>query len=232
MKTGKETIKLVVREDDATGETGFVISSLPNIDDMPSVANDPYLIAHDLIEHVNGSHNIGGIGEELQAMGGIWNTRGKLCDMRRNNTEIGNDSIGNVARDITEMLRRFLSGEPLQCTVPPVKESDYSEDLDEIWNKTSEDIKHELDEDERAPDLIATFKTAFYSLFELGLEKHVAQYGGGFMANNLFYSIVIELEELDMANPEPWDEIEIVIDYDEVEATAGILEPMYEEEDY
>lgn len=226
--SGKQEYTLVTREDDATGEIGWCLEKLAHIHDMPSVAIDPYLIAHDIIEHVNGIEEIGGIGEELQAMGGIWNTRGQHCDINRNNT-FNNDPVVAVSSDITELGRRFLSGEDMGCFVPEYVDCGYEDDIDMIWEKSKDEIIDEMsyNDEEIDEDMLKEYESAFRSLFSLGVRKHEKMYGDRWVANNLFYYIVDEIGDK-LTTTEDYEEIVVSIDYDEEEVSVYTKEMEYD----
>ena len=69
---------------DSEGTTGIVVEGMKRIQ-YPSAAQEGFLIAHDLLEHVNGIEAIGSVDDELEAMGGCWFVRGKSGQMRRDN---------------------------------------------------------------------------------------------------------------------------------------------------
>ena len=240
--TGKKEFTLVVREDESTGETGWVIEELTDMFDQPSVARDGYLIAHDLIEHVNGVDEIGGIGEELQAMGGLWNTRGQHCDLNR---RYGNmiTPHESVANEFVEMARRFLYGEEMGCTLPDLEESDYDEDFNEIWEYAIESLPSEIHSDKQFnpsydeelfldydDNKVEEFRKAAEILFHLGIIKHEKMYGKRFNANSLFYGLVSALDGKLEHELQGYERILIEIDYDTLEVDAEEIEPEWEEE--
>jgi hypothetical protein len=230
MITGTKEFTLVVRQDDATGESGWVIDELTDIHDQPSVARDGYLIAHDLIEHVNGVDEIGGIGEELQAMGGVWNTRGRHCDIRRGKYANRISPQENLSSDFIQMLLRYLWGEEMGCETPELQESGYEEDFNEIWQYAKENLHHEIDQDDYDEEKIEEFHKAAESFFHLGIIKHEKLYGDGQKSNRLFYELVYALEGKLEHEPEGYENILITIDYDEQEVTAREVEPVWDDE--
>lgn len=72
-----QTILLETVYDPSTGDVGLVTSeSISNLfaTDSPMLGNGS-VIAHDIMEHVNGLSNIGGVGEECEALGATFQTR-------------------------------------------------------------------------------------------------------------------------------------------------------------
>jgi hypothetical protein len=226
--TGKKEFTLVVREDEMTGETGWVVEDLIEMDEQPSVAYDSYLIAHDIVEHVNGIEEIGGIGEELQAMGGIWNTRGKLSDIRRPHPIVS--AHESLAHDFCELARRWFYGEETLGNPPELVETGYEEDFEWIWNHTMEMLPEEADEyysEEKAEE----FRKAAEAYFHYGIQKHEEMYGDGCKANVIFYEIVYTLETLMKRTAEEWECIKLTIDFDNREASA-YMDDIYDYDEY
>lgn len=56
-------------------EPGIIVVGTPNLHFIQA-ATSAQLLAHDLVEHVNGPKRIGGIIDELEAMGAFWLARG------------------------------------------------------------------------------------------------------------------------------------------------------------
>jgi hypothetical protein len=104
-----KTVILEAFRDENTGELGLGVVGMPR-DQNTNAANDGLLIAHDLIEHVNGPEQIGSIDDELEALGAVWYVRGQHGELRR-------DGIGsccsveeNLASDVVRMFRDHISG--------------------------------------------------------------------------------------------------------------------------
>ena len=225
MLKGTKKFTLIVREDENIGEMGWVVEELMEMDEQPSVALEGYLIAHDLIEHVNGIEEIGGIGEELQAMGGCWRTRADWGDIRRDNPQrVSSEEI--LGRDFSNMLERFLVGEEMGQETPELVESGYEDNFNEIWRFTLENIKW-MDEDDYTEEQLEEFRFAAERFFHLGIVKHEKLYPDPHMANALFYGIVDALKNK-MKAPEYDSRIELTIDYDNWDVEAETLEPEYE----
>ncbi len=105
INTIKQSVKLIVCEDQSTGETGFKIEGVPVID-APMVALEGLLIAHDLLEHVQGVESIGTIQDELLAEGGIWFVRGQHGDITRRPSM--HTPMEHLASDVVNMGVLYL----------------------------------------------------------------------------------------------------------------------------
>lgn len=86
-------------------QIGRVLKELHRFEDSPFIDINGIGIAHDIVEHVNGVSNIGSIEDELQALAGIWLTRGQFDDMMRPNESIYHPSY-HIA---SEMLNLYLA---------------------------------------------------------------------------------------------------------------------------
>lgn len=73
---------------DSNGNLGLIISGIPKGEETFSDFEGG-LIAHDLLEHQNGLHEIGGIPDEIEAIGGLWQVRGRHADFCQDNPHIG-----------------------------------------------------------------------------------------------------------------------------------------------
>jgi len=154
-------ITLIAREDRSTGELGLIIEGT-RLMDYPMVANDGLLVAHDLIEHQQGIHKIGSIGDELLALGAIWYVRGQHSDLRRGGTGSMHSPETNIAYDVINMGRMFCEGVQLRQPVPKTRAGDHEDAFQTIIQKAREEIGAEL--------------TDIESLTRRELAEHVDEY--------------------------------------------------------
>lgn len=100
------TLTLVAKVDDDFGTLGLVIKGAGHA--QVNSASEGLLIAHDIIEHVNGLSRIGPIDDELEALGAIWTVRGQFCDIARPSRSHGPED--DIASDVTRMCVDMLHG--------------------------------------------------------------------------------------------------------------------------
>ena len=87
--------------EDQHGTVGLRIRGTTPADNMDAALSGD-LIAHDLIEHVNGSGRIGMIDDEMEAMGALYAARGQYGWLRHD--ENGFNSVDtNIASDFSRM---------------------------------------------------------------------------------------------------------------------------------
>lgn len=141
-------VLLRVIEDPCNGKLGLAIKSaipsLMNVDG-PIVA-DGSLIAHDLLEHVGGVDSIGGIGEEVIALGAMWYVRGRHGFVRNNDSGYRPPSH-HIASDISEMFFR-VSDLGFGCKPKNTRAGDYEEDFQDILEETKSNISSESEYNE------------------------------------------------------------------------------------
>lgn len=103
-------VMLEAFKDDNTGELGFGLTDMPR-HEQTNAATDGALIAHDLIEHVNGAEAIGSIDDELEALGAIWYVRGQHGELFRNREVRSAYTVfENIGSDIARMFRDHIEG--------------------------------------------------------------------------------------------------------------------------
>lgn len=105
--------RLIVREDFDSGITGFMMKASPVIS-YPMVAAEGLLVAHDIIEHQNGPEKIGGIADELEALGAVWLVRGQWGDLRRDGVGSAHSPQRNIAADVGNLFLLLMRGVPLR----------------------------------------------------------------------------------------------------------------------
>lgn len=122
---------------DTNGTLGLIIAGMPKTDEIYA-DHTGRLIAHDLLEHQNGVSQIGCPRDELQALGGVWNVRGRW----------GHDIGGRLytpaqalATDVLQVAIDAYSWEPHQLTTRP---HDYDDDFREILDHARPMIIAEL----------------------------------------------------------------------------------------
>lgn len=111
-------VTLTSINDPQTGELGLKVEGVPAID-YPMAANEGFLIAHDLLEHQQGLHKIGTIGDELLALGGVWYVRGQHGDISRNGVGSFHSAESNVASDVSNMGCMYVANEHVRLHIKP-----------------------------------------------------------------------------------------------------------------
>lgn len=184
---------LKTREDSATGETGLVIEGVRDLD-MPMVATVPgagLQIAHDLVEHVNGVGEIGGIGDELEALGAMWFVRGVTGQLRRDGAGSRHSVEVNIASDVSRMAIDFANGVGFERVVPRTRASSEDDTFREILEIARGDaileVEH-ISSDENLEYLFQYFNNATHFM-RAGYRKARKKYGSTEVANNMFWQI-------------------------------------------
>lgn len=100
-------VRLIAATDEYDTELGFKIKGTPDFEGA-MVCRGGTLTAHDLLEHQNGLANMGAVWDELEALGGIWQVRGRHGDMATERPSY-HSAATSVASDITRMFSEFSS---------------------------------------------------------------------------------------------------------------------------
>lgn|GEM_PF-4713621 len=186
-------IRLVTKLDNETGELGLMVDGTPIIS-YPMVASEPLIVAHDLLEHVNGVENIGSIDDELEALGGIWFVRGQHGELRRDHMGSMHSVTENIASDVLNMARIYNGGVKFKTKVPSTRAHDHDDNFLDIINIAKEQVKDEMDNDERDNERLEYYFNACLHYMRVGYRKAQKRFGEGYKANNLFWEIVAALQ--------------------------------------
>ena len=177
--------------DPEIGDLGLVCVGLPDMDGKPVVDLDGTGIAHDLIEHVNGLSAIGGVGDELEALGAMWYTRGQHGDLWGDRRESRYSAEENIAADVERMARDYNYYPEFGRPIPRTRSSMYDEAFQKIISLAKRDVDAEINsEDIDLVHLNRYFSEAIHFL-RAGYGKAVRKYErrGRFYANNRFWEI-------------------------------------------
>lgn len=188
----QQTVKFEVIECNVTGDIGLAPAGMEIHEDYIA-STVGFTIAHDLIEHPNGMDKIGGVGDELEATGCIWYTRGQHCDMQRPDRSIYTPEQ-SVAHEIETNYRYWIDrGCEFDMPVPRSKPSIHDASLICILRYGVEFIRAEndCDPDEKLDiTLLAEFIRAAKHFMRSGIEKQEARFPlHQYQANNEFWNV-------------------------------------------
>lgn len=98
-------VRLVARSDEYDPDPGFMISAcLPPDGSVPerfmADHGSGMMIAHDVMEHINGFHRMGPVWDELEALGAIWQVRGRHGSLLNSSAHYGNNPHAALANDL------------------------------------------------------------------------------------------------------------------------------------
>ncbi len=164
-----------------------------------SACMEGYLLAHDLIEHVNGHEALGGVGDELEACTGIWLTRGVLHDIQRGKQHSIYSPEESVAHEVRACFEYWWGrGCAFDMPVPkPAPTIFFDQELREILTISRKLIVEERDsqwddDDDGRPSNshIAEYLLAAKHFMRSGWHKHKARWpDNDYQANNQFWAI-------------------------------------------
>lgn len=185
-------VRLIAVCDQYDKAPGLAIKGTPvSADDFMADRNGD-LIAHDLLEHVNGVREIGSVWDELEALGAIWQVRGRHGDL----TNTSYHSVEtNIASDITRMFPQWLESENKYCG-PNYGKRQRPHDYDESFLACIEIARRDIPK-EYGPeygynaDLSALEEYLACALYRMrvGFRKAQRKYGDGFCGHSMYYNI-------------------------------------------
>ncbi len=154
---------------------------------------DGVLLAHDLLEHINGPEHIGGIGDELEALGAIWYGRGQSNDMSRENRASMFTPEQNIGSDVSRMAQDFTY-KGFERAVPEQQETDADESLRYIIAYAMREARNEYSDEYN--DSTTGTRAAFreyaansLAFMQAGYHKAEAKYGTSYALSNLFWNV-------------------------------------------
>ena len=217
-------VKLKIRYDQETGTFGFAVNGLDIQDDI-FIASEGRLIAHDIIEHQNGAHNIGSVGDELEALGAIWYVRGEFSDISRDRPSYYSPE-DNITSDIVQIYRNYMS-EGFNWPQRNTREHEYDDIFFYMLNKAREDIPQEYDLDHYAPDtteeqareMIEEYLSGAIHYLRTGARKahkrfkKVSKENAQVCANTLFWNIAEAIDEKKQYMSEEFQGLEFRLSY-------------------
>lgn len=172
--------------DNETGVLGLICEGTPIIN-YPMVSTDGLIIAHDLLEHVNGVKAIGSIGDELLAMGACWYIRGQFGDISRNN-ENRSTPYESIASDLINMGSMVIEGNvPYRVPVPRTCKHDFDVDFHSIIEYAKSGLLDELG-DSQASAINLYLKNCLHYLRK-GFLLAKAKYKNALFINSIFWEI-------------------------------------------
>lgn len=139
------TVRLNAVKDLGTGEIGLLIKGIRQIS-YPMVATDGLLVAHDLLEHQQGLKKIGGVGDELIALGGVLYVRGWTGQLRDRDMHPVEQ---HIAADVTELGRIHIQGRvPLREHVKSNRNNSViNNEVEEVLRISKKSLYSELSEE-------------------------------------------------------------------------------------
>jgi len=189
----KQTIDFEVQRCNVTGELGLVPQGIPISDDYMALTTGRSL-AHDVVEHPNGIEQIGGVGDELEACGAIWYTRGHLHDMERPVRSIYTPEQSMGYELSTNFTYWWQRGCEFEMPVPRSQPSSFDCDLRSIIREGIIAIRDELkyeDEEYRATTKdIAIFMSGAKHFMRSGIAKQQVRFPENqWEANAVFWNL-------------------------------------------
>lgn len=186
-------VTLIAIADEYDNKPGLALKGAPVTAPGFMADREGVLIAHDLLEHVNGPRQIGSVWDELEALGAIWQVRARHGDLFTGRP-VNFSMAVNVASDITRMFADWVYSDKRYCGpwrgAEGTRKHDYDSDFLECIAIARRDIPNEHDESETDlfPHIEAYLALALRRM-RIGFRKAQKRYGKGFHGSNQFVAI-------------------------------------------
>jgi hypothetical protein len=201
------SVRLQCVKDLAIGELGLIVKGTV-LYDFPMATYAGFGIAHDLIEHQNGVHNIKSIGDELEAIGGIWHARGQWGDIRRDSYGGYYSPEESISQDVYTLAALYITrvksfNWPQHKTRPHRWDDSFYSILEIAKPKILEQIEsgdlksYRIETElmrERYISRMNTFFNDAIHYMRTGVRKAEKRFGEGPKANTLFWNIAEAVE--------------------------------------
>lgn len=187
-------VRLISYEDEPTGSLGLIVkgSAGPEI----FADTDGRLLAHDLVEHQNGPEAIGRVDDELEAIGAIWQVRGRHGDMVESDLyRYGwRCPYETIAGDVLTCASDLDTSEAWDRWEPHLgryrtRRHDYDEDFMEVLSKARPMVQRELEHNEAHFPMEAFFDNALH-LMRSGFNKAKRRFGMGYQGIDTYRAIM------------------------------------------
>jgi hypothetical protein len=186
------SIRLVATDDEYDTALGFVIKGMPKFEGR-FADRDGIGIAHDVLEHQNGTANMGPVWDELEALGGIWQVRGRHGDLM---TGGYNDHRvhWNIADDLTRMFEQWQVEPEWHRPNLRTRRHDMDDDFEQCIAQARIDIPKEFPhrwvEDDRAErELMNQYLTEALHRMRIGYRKAERRFGTDSKGESMFIAI-------------------------------------------
>lgn len=206
-------LKAIICEN--SGELGLCLDGMKM--GYIDAATSGELVAHDIIEHQNGAKSIGGICDELEALGGVWFARGQHGYLRPGSRHAPQEDL---ASDVMNLLSYVNNGCRLERKYSYTHRHDYDEEFEYIIELARKDAR-DCDE----PFSEEYGKIVLHAL-RTGFRKASRRFESGFAANRMFWHISEAVNSLIKYEME-WEGQEFLLGYTQNEASARPIEDEY-----
>lgn len=203
-------VTLKTCSDEYDSKPGFALVGTDCNADGYAADRDGILIAHDLLEHVNGPGEIGSVWDELEALGAIWQVRARHGDLLNNRPAYSATAYNmpyQIAGDVTRMFGEWGwrenyyegPGSLREGSRPiPEMESDFAATL-EIARKDipGEHIRDVGGEEREAElrEMIEPYLALALRRMRIGYRKARRRYGDGYRGADQFVSVRDAIKE-------------------------------------
>lgn len=170
-------VRLEAKTCQNSGKLGLFVAGMKS--GFLDAATTGDLVAHDILEHQNGTRSIGGICDELEALGGVWFVRGQHGYLRDNSNYTPQEDL---AGDVAHLFSYVNAG----CSMERHYNFTHRHDFDEDFRDILELAEGHTDDEEPMTD---EYKSVALHAMRTGFRKASRRFLCGISANSMFRDV-------------------------------------------
>lgn len=185
------TVRLIGATDEYDSKPGLILKGANAQAPGFMADRDGMTIPHDLLEHVNGPAHIGTVWDELEALGAIWQIRGRHGDLCNPARRFARDVTEDVAADVSRMFPDWI-GEKRYSGPGSLGAGTRPHEMDWAFSATIENARKLLAGEDiepgDAPSVADYFQTALRRM-RIGYRKAEKRFGNDCAGYDTFSAI-------------------------------------------
>lgn len=226
----------VIKDENFTGEVGLVLADIPYDPDQFMITHEGLLIAHDILEHVDGLENIGTVADETQAFGGVYFVRGFNGYIRNGvsgfsiEEALSRDIVGFYEQEPADLSDISEIPDEIQKLADVANDYEYVDEIfDSIAEFANRSAKYFNEDDlEHKPFSFETFLEYSRVWFKAGFVKAWERYKGDYVkAFNTFRLVEDAVNNFVMVN-ELFEGTQLILSYDSKRAKVRYAENYFD----
>ncbi len=208
MKTRTVIVKSFV--DQMTGELGYALAGMQLTSEMVN-ASMGMGIAHDLLEHINGPSEIGGINDEMEALGALWYVRGQFGRLNSKGYGSMYTPEQNLASDVVRMFRDHVDGDQHVSYDSPrtraLNDGSAENSLLEVMDEADNDYIKEFEPECRpeAHGAWPAYRAECLNRMRIGWRKAARKYPIAGEVNDLFWEVERVIDKAGKPDGAGWE---------------------------
>lgn len=214
-------VRFVYDECENTGYLGLIPKDISSGNlEYFIAATSGFTVAHDLIEH-DGLNTIGGIGNELEALGALWWIRGSLDDINRNQRHVSCPEEVMVY-EINDVLQRSgFKERGFELAIPRTRYCTFDADFIDIIARSKDELSEDIEK-----EVSERYFNACLHFLRSGYRKATRRYRrlNQRRVNTLFWNIADAIDEAVQSLHYQYQELELRYCLTSTEVSCRLIE--------